>query len=71
MFNLELDGGWFRSGRSLMGFKEKLGNATYDCSPAGPCVACRYPEKVGFCFTTYAIVVKVELILSFVSIYYL
>lgn len=34
--------------RLLMSFKETPsgGNATFDCSPSGPCVACLYSEKV-------------------------
>ncbi|XP_058193293.1 uncharacterized protein LOC131310343 isoform X3 [Rhododendron vialii] len=33
--------------RLLMSFKETPsgGNATFDCSPSGPCVACLYSEK--------------------------
>ncbi|KAG9456781.1 hypothetical protein H6P81_001289 [Aristolochia fimbriata] len=34
-----------RRSRSLMSFSERKGNATFECSPAGPCVACQYSEK--------------------------
>ncbi|KAF8759260.1 hypothetical protein HU200_010296 [Digitaria exilis] len=31
--------------RSLLGFVEAQGNASYHCSPSGPCVPCQYSEK--------------------------
>ncbi|XP_068647090.1 uncharacterized protein [Aristolochia californica] len=34
-----------RQSRSLMSFSERKGNSTFDCLPAGPCVACQYSEK--------------------------
>ncbi|XP_042472015.1 uncharacterized protein LOC122054564 isoform X1 [Zingiber officinale] len=32
-------------GRSLLGFKETKGNASYRCSPSGPCLPCQYSQK--------------------------
>ncbi|XP_020576626.1 uncharacterized protein LOC110022152 [Phalaenopsis equestris] len=32
-------------GRSLLGFRETLGNVSFQCSPAGPCIPCEYSEK--------------------------
>lgn len=42
----EIGGGIGR--RALLSLKETPhgSNATYECSPAGPCVPCLYPEKV-------------------------
>ncbi|XP_068653446.1 uncharacterized protein [Aristolochia californica] len=34
-----------RPSRSLMSFRERKGNTTFECSPAGPCVSCQYSEK--------------------------
>lgn len=31
--------------RSLLGFVEAQGNASYQCTPSGPCVPCQYSEK--------------------------
>ncbi|CAD6218150.1 unnamed protein product [Miscanthus lutarioriparius] len=31
--------------RSLLGFVEAQGNASYHCTPSGPCVPCQYSEK--------------------------
>lgn len=31
--------------RSLLGFRETLGNASFQCSPSGPCIPCQYSEK--------------------------
>ncbi|KAL6844559.1 hypothetical protein ACP4OV_025218 [Aristida adscensionis] len=31
--------------RSLLGFVEAQGNASYNCAPSGPCVPCQYSEK--------------------------
>jgi hypothetical protein len=33
--------------RSLLGFVEAQGNASYQCTPSGPCIPCQYSEKVG------------------------
>lgn len=33
-------------GRSLLGFRETLGNVSFQCSPSGPCIPCEYSEKV-------------------------
>lgn len=33
-------------GRLLLGFQEVKGNASYQCSPSGPCLPCQYSEKV-------------------------
>ncbi|KAJ0985242.1 hypothetical protein J5N97_003598 [Dioscorea zingiberensis] len=32
-------------GRSLLSFRETKGNASFQCSPSGPCVPCQYSEK--------------------------
>jgi hypothetical protein len=32
--------------RSLLGFVEAQGNASYQCIPSGPCIPCHYWEKV-------------------------
>jgi hypothetical protein len=32
--------------RSLLGFVEAQGNASYQCTPSGPCIPCQYSEKV-------------------------
>ncbi|XP_074577649.1 uncharacterized protein LOC141834099 [Curcuma longa] len=32
-------------GRSLLGFKETKENASYQCSPSGPCLPCQYSQK--------------------------
>ncbi|PKU59692.1 hypothetical protein MA16_Dca015687 [Dendrobium catenatum] len=32
-------------GRSLLGFRETLGNVSFQCSPSGPCIPCEYSEK--------------------------
>ncbi|CAL9107754.1 unnamed protein product [Musa textilis] len=32
-------------GRSLLGFTEAKGNASYQCSPAGACLPCQHSEK--------------------------
>lgn len=41
--------------RALLSFRETPhgGNATFDCSPSGPCVPCLYPEKVFPCWYLY------------------
>ncbi|XP_039792642.1 uncharacterized protein LOC120658429 isoform X2 [Panicum virgatum] len=31
--------------RSLLGFVEAQGNASYQCTPSGPCIPCQYSEK--------------------------
>ncbi|KAG8050311.1 hypothetical protein GUJ93_ZPchr0009g2321 [Zizania palustris] len=31
--------------RSLLGFVEAQGNASYRCTPSGPCIPCQYSEK--------------------------
>ncbi|KAG8057753.1 hypothetical protein GUJ93_ZPchr0002g23995 [Zizania palustris] len=31
--------------RSLLGFVEAQGNASYRCTPSGPCITCQYSEK--------------------------
>ncbi|RWW07557.1 hypothetical protein GW17_00029058 [Ensete ventricosum] len=33
-------------GRSLLGFTEAKGNASYQCSPSGACLPCQHSEKV-------------------------
>ncbi|XP_038980846.1 uncharacterized protein LOC103716186 [Phoenix dactylifera] len=32
-------------GRLLLGFRETQGNASFQCSPSGPCLPCQYSEK--------------------------
>ncbi|KAH0451196.1 hypothetical protein IEQ34_018495 [Dendrobium chrysotoxum] len=34
-----------RKGRSLLGFRETLGNVSFQCTPSGPCIPCEYSEK--------------------------
>ncbi|KAG6487644.1 hypothetical protein ZIOFF_056235 [Zingiber officinale] len=36
-------GAW--GGRLLLSFQEVKGNASFRCSPAGPCLPCQYSEK--------------------------
>ncbi|ONK65850.1 uncharacterized protein A4U43_C06F1610 [Asparagus officinalis] len=38
-------GGEGGRGRSLLGFTETKGNASFQCSPSGPCLPCAYSEK--------------------------
>ncbi|KAG1365142.1 hypothetical protein COCNU_12G001420 [Cocos nucifera] len=38
-------GGGGAKGRLLLGFKETQGNASFHCSPTGPCLPCQYSEK--------------------------
>lgn len=33
-------------GRSLLGFMETKGNASFQCFPSGPCRPCQYSQKV-------------------------
>lgn len=36
-----------RGARLLLSFHEAKGNASFRCSPVGPCLPCQYSEKVG------------------------
>ncbi|XP_038988559.1 uncharacterized protein LOC103718998 [Phoenix dactylifera] len=38
-------GGGGAKGRLLLGFRETQGNASFQCSPSGPCLPCQYSEK--------------------------
>ncbi|XP_072966267.1 uncharacterized protein [Typha angustifolia] len=41
----ELDRQGGGGGRTLLGFTETQGNASFHCSPSGPCLSCQYSEK--------------------------